>query len=220
MEKNVTLDECLKKVQQENEDLKARMDKHAAKSRFFFFILWFFWFYSVLFVGHCIYTNTILLYLLCNLNYNIHMTFFPLSIDNCPQSRQSCRNHFRRRQKWTSVSQWKTRSCCGSYTMETWAAHAKSLPPPPLWLCSPLATQAFSPAPPFLPDNTSHQLPRSSFLNTLPGTGLLSTLKAILAGWVHTLSPEGHESKSELLSGEPYTVEGLLRLIKGLHRST
>ncbi|XP_053361317.1 microtubule-associated tumor suppressor 1 homolog A isoform X2 [Clarias gariepinus] len=33
MEKNVTLDECLKKVQQENEDLKARMDKHAALSR-------------------------------------------------------------------------------------------------------------------------------------------------------------------------------------------
>lgn len=28
------LDECLKKVQQENEDLKARMDKHAALSRF------------------------------------------------------------------------------------------------------------------------------------------------------------------------------------------
>ncbi|MCJ8734125.1 hypothetical protein PDJAM_G00231680 [Pangasius djambal] len=33
MEKNVKLDECLKKVQQENEDLKARMDKHAALSR-------------------------------------------------------------------------------------------------------------------------------------------------------------------------------------------
>lgn len=28
------LDECLKKVQQENEDLKARMDRHAALSRF------------------------------------------------------------------------------------------------------------------------------------------------------------------------------------------
>uniref|UniRef100_A0AAR2JVA3 Microtubule associated tumor suppressor 1b n=1 Tax=Pygocentrus nattereri TaxID=42514 RepID=A0AAR2JVA3_PYGNA len=33
MEKNVKLDECLKKVQQENEDLKARMDRHAALSR-------------------------------------------------------------------------------------------------------------------------------------------------------------------------------------------
>ncbi|XP_056626051.1 microtubule-associated tumor suppressor 1 homolog A isoform X2 [Triplophysa dalaica] len=33
MDKNVKLDECLKKVQQENEDLKARMDKHAALSR-------------------------------------------------------------------------------------------------------------------------------------------------------------------------------------------
>ncbi|XP_030650088.1 microtubule-associated tumor suppressor 1 homolog A isoform X3 [Chanos chanos] len=33
LEKNVKLDECLKKVQQENEDLKARMDKHAALSR-------------------------------------------------------------------------------------------------------------------------------------------------------------------------------------------
>ncbi|KAF5896461.1 microtubule-associated tumor suppressor 1 isoform X1, partial [Clarias magur] len=32
MEKNVMLDECLQKVQQENEDLKARMDKHAALS--------------------------------------------------------------------------------------------------------------------------------------------------------------------------------------------
>ncbi|KAG7461833.1 hypothetical protein MATL_G00195310 [Megalops atlanticus] len=33
MEKNVKLDESLKKIQQENEDLKARMDKHAALSR-------------------------------------------------------------------------------------------------------------------------------------------------------------------------------------------
>ncbi|XP_058653272.1 microtubule-associated tumor suppressor 1 homolog A isoform X3 [Onychostoma macrolepis] len=33
MERNVKLDECLKKLQQENEDLKARMDKHAALSR-------------------------------------------------------------------------------------------------------------------------------------------------------------------------------------------
>ncbi|XP_066505130.1 microtubule-associated tumor suppressor 1 homolog A isoform X2 [Hoplias malabaricus] len=33
LEKNVKLDECFKKVQQENEDLKARMDKHAALSR-------------------------------------------------------------------------------------------------------------------------------------------------------------------------------------------
>lgn len=33
VEKNVKLDECLKKVQQENEDLKARMDRHAALSR-------------------------------------------------------------------------------------------------------------------------------------------------------------------------------------------
>ncbi|XP_052005188.1 microtubule-associated tumor suppressor 1 homolog A-like isoform X2 [Xyrauchen texanus] len=33
MERNIKLDECLKKLQQENEDLKARMDKHAALSR-------------------------------------------------------------------------------------------------------------------------------------------------------------------------------------------
>ncbi|KAJ8383119.1 hypothetical protein SKAU_G00038970 [Synaphobranchus kaupii] len=33
MEKSVKLDECRKKVQQENEDLKARMDRHAAMSR-------------------------------------------------------------------------------------------------------------------------------------------------------------------------------------------
>ncbi|XP_043113411.1 microtubule-associated tumor suppressor 1 homolog A isoform X2 [Puntigrus tetrazona] len=33
MERNVKLDECLQKLQQENEDLKARMDKHAALSR-------------------------------------------------------------------------------------------------------------------------------------------------------------------------------------------
>ncbi|XP_051945117.1 microtubule-associated tumor suppressor 1 homolog isoform X2 [Xyrauchen texanus] len=33
MERNVKLDECFKKIQQENEDLKARMDKHAALSR-------------------------------------------------------------------------------------------------------------------------------------------------------------------------------------------
>lgn len=127
--------------------------------------------------------------LLCNLNYNAHVPF-SLPLGNCPQSRQSCRNHFRRRQKWTSVSQWKTRSCCGSYRTETWAVHARSLPLPPPWLFSPLATQAFSPVPPFPPDNTGHQLPGSSFSNTLPGTEFLSTLKAILAMWV--LSPEGH----------------------------
>ncbi|KAK3564546.1 hypothetical protein QTP86_022787 [Hemibagrus guttatus] len=33
VEKNVKLEECLNKVQQENEDLKARMDRHAALSR-------------------------------------------------------------------------------------------------------------------------------------------------------------------------------------------
>ncbi|KAL6467289.1 hypothetical protein MHYP_G00250930 [Metynnis hypsauchen] len=33
MESNVKLEECLKKLQQENEDYKARMDKHAALSR-------------------------------------------------------------------------------------------------------------------------------------------------------------------------------------------
>ncbi|CAB1336967.1 unnamed protein product [Coregonus sp. 'balchen'] len=33
IEKSVKLDECLIKVQQENEDLKARMDRHAALSR-------------------------------------------------------------------------------------------------------------------------------------------------------------------------------------------
>lgn len=32
-DKNVKLDESLTKVQQENEDLKARMDRHAALSR-------------------------------------------------------------------------------------------------------------------------------------------------------------------------------------------
>ncbi|XP_033871741.3 microtubule-associated tumor suppressor 1 homolog A-like isoform X3 [Acipenser ruthenus] len=33
VEKNIKLDECLKKVQQENEDFRARMDRHAALSR-------------------------------------------------------------------------------------------------------------------------------------------------------------------------------------------
>lgn len=33
MEKSVKLDENLTKVQQENEDLKARMERHAALSR-------------------------------------------------------------------------------------------------------------------------------------------------------------------------------------------
>lgn len=34
VESNVKLEECLKKVQQENEDYKARMDKHAALSKY------------------------------------------------------------------------------------------------------------------------------------------------------------------------------------------
>lgn len=34
VETNVKLGECLKKVQQENEDYKARMDKHAALSKY------------------------------------------------------------------------------------------------------------------------------------------------------------------------------------------
>lgn len=33
VETNVKLEECLKKVQQENEDYRARMDKHAALSK-------------------------------------------------------------------------------------------------------------------------------------------------------------------------------------------
>lgn len=35
-EKNLKLDEILKKVQQENEDFKARMERHAALSRYGF----------------------------------------------------------------------------------------------------------------------------------------------------------------------------------------
>lgn len=131
-----------------------------------FFILWCFWFSSVLFVYIIIFVLTLYLqFLLCNLNYNVHI-FFSLPLGNCPRSRQSCRNHFRRRQKWTSDFRWKTRNWCGSYRMETWAVHANSLLLPPPWLCSPLATQAFSPAPPFPPDNTGHQLPGSSLSNT------------------------------------------------------
>lgn len=34
VETNVKLEECLNKVQQENEDYKARMDKHAALSKY------------------------------------------------------------------------------------------------------------------------------------------------------------------------------------------
>lgn len=34
MEKNVKLNETLRKVQQENEDLRARMDRHASLSRY------------------------------------------------------------------------------------------------------------------------------------------------------------------------------------------
>lgn len=34
VESNVKLEECLKKIQQENEDYKARMDKHAALSKY------------------------------------------------------------------------------------------------------------------------------------------------------------------------------------------
>lgn len=34
MEANLKLEECLKRVQQENEDYKARMDKYAALSKY------------------------------------------------------------------------------------------------------------------------------------------------------------------------------------------
>lgn len=34
MEANIKLEECLKRVQQENEDYKARMDKYAARSKY------------------------------------------------------------------------------------------------------------------------------------------------------------------------------------------
>lgn len=34
MEANIKLEECLKRVQQENEDYKARMDKYAALSKY------------------------------------------------------------------------------------------------------------------------------------------------------------------------------------------
>lgn len=171
----------------------------------YIFFFWCIWFSSILFVHVIMFGLTLYLrYLLCHLNYNVQITFF-LSLGNCPQSRQSCRNHFRRKQKWTSVCQWKTRSCCGSYRMETWAVHARSLPLPPPWLCSPLATQAFSPAPLFLPDNISHQLPGSSFSNTLPGTvfvyteGYISCVGPHLVTW-RTLIQNGYTVRWTLYS--------------------
>lgn len=55
MESNIKLEECLKKVQQENEDYKARMDKYAALSKYVCVCVSFPWAtsYSCLSVAPC-----------------------------------------------------------------------------------------------------------------------------------------------------------------------
>lgn len=76
---------------------------------------------------------------------------------SCRQSRPCCRSRFIRSPRWTSVCLWRTRSCCGSSIMETWVAHARCLPPPPLpptpSTSNHLAALAASPALPCHPDN-------------------------------------------------------------------
>lgn len=51
--------------------------------------------------------------------------------DSCPRSRLCCRRPCRRSQRSTSVCPWRTRSCSGSFTTETWVVPAKCRPPPP-----------------------------------------------------------------------------------------
>lgn len=83
--------------------------------------------------------------------------------DNCPQSRQSCRNPSRRSPKWTNVCLWRMKSCSGSLTMVIWAVRARfPLPRPSLF--SHHGTLGSSPALPSRPDNSGLQLPGSTFI--------------------------------------------------------
>lgn len=83
--------------------------------------------------------------------------------DNCPQSRQSCRNPSRRSPKWTNVCLWRMKSCSGSLTMVIWAARAR-FPLPRPSLSSHHGTLGSSPALPSRPDNSGLQLPGSTFI--------------------------------------------------------
>lgn len=85
---------------------------------------------------------------------------------SCQQSKQRCRNPFRKSPKWTSACQWRMRSFCGSSTTETLVAPA-GCPPhhPPLPIPSPsnhLAAPACSPALLCHPDNDGPLLPVGS----------------------------------------------------------
>lgn len=112
---------------------------------------------------------------------------------SCPQSRPCCRSPFRRRPRSTSVCQWRTRSCSGSFITETSAAPTRCphSPPPPPSNSSPLAAPASSPAPPSHPDNSGPWLPGSrailiSFSQTL----------APRSGWTDAFCPKMLQTKN------------------------
>ncbi|KAM6149832.1 microtubule-associated tumor suppressor 1 isoform 2-T2 [Erethizon dorsatum] len=111
VDNNTALVDKLKRFQQENEELKARMDKHMAISSF-------------------------------------------------PQSRLCCRSRWRRSQKSTSDSPWRTRNYCGSCTMGTCAAPRDPPRPQPSPFRHP-GIRAPSPALAFHQDDASWK-PRDS----------------------------------------------------------
>ncbi|XP_066878462.1 microtubule-associated tumor suppressor 1 isoform X6 [Kogia breviceps] len=114
VDNNTALVDKLKRFQQENEELKARMDKHMAISSF-------------------------------------------------PQSRPSCRSHWRRSPKSTSASPWRMRSCCGSCTTGTCAA-PRGPPRHPPSPSSRRGTPAPSPAPASRPDDLPGSWRQTAFL--------------------------------------------------------
>lgn len=116
--------------------------------------------------------------------------------DSCQQSKQCCRNPFRRSPKWTSVCRWRMRSFCGSSTMETLVAPARCpLHQPPLPTPSPsnhLAAPACSPALLCHPDNDGPLLPVSRpSLMTYPLRIKSQVVSSLLNTTVWPLAPLG-----------------------------
>lgn len=108
MEANIKLEECLKRVQQENEDYKARMDKYAALSKYV-----------------CV--NCVCVFSACAAYYSC----LSPPAGSCPVSRPCCSSHYKRSPRSISVCPWRMKSCSGSCKIATCSRVPVASPPPP-----------------------------------------------------------------------------------------
>lgn len=142
VETNVKLEECLKKVQQENEDYRARMDKHAALSKYVFVCVRVF-------------------------SHDCWLSSLSPPAGSCPVNKPSSSRRCRKSPRSTSVCPWRTRSCCGNcITATCWPAPVTCPPPHPS--AHPAALHPYHPG---NPATSSHPCAVLSLLITFVSLG-------------------------------------------------